>query len=148
MKGIEEFIKLFGDITVLQIVEFVLACVFMYYIYSRVKKFFKDRIEEENKRAEAEKARDERINDIANRLTQMEESTKRRERNKIRDRLLQNYRYYVNPETNPSHSWTQMESEAFWELFTEYEDAGGDGYMHTEVMPAMQLLTVVVPGQK
>ena len=41
-----------------------------------------------------------------------------------------------------------MESEAFWELFREYEDAGGNGYMHTEVLPAMELLTVVEPGEK
>lgn len=61
---------------------------------------------------------------------------------------MQNYRYYVNAETNPSHSWTKMESEAFWELFREYEDAGGNGYMHTEVLPAMELLTVVEPGEK
>ena len=53
---------------------------------------------------------------------------------------MQNYRYYVRAETNPSHSWTQMESEAFWELFREYEEAGGNGYMHTEVLPAMELL--------
>lgn len=82
------------------------------------------------------------------RLTVMEGETKRRERNKLRDRLLQNYRFYVNAETNPSHSWTLMEAEAFWELFKEYEAAGGNGYMHTEVMPAMGLLTVVDPNNK
>lgn len=65
--------------------------------------------------------------ETSDRLTKTEEDTQRRERNKLRDRLLQNYRHYVNKETNPSHSWTQMESEAFWELFKKYEAAGGNG---------------------
>ena len=39
-----------------------------------------------------------------------------------------------------------MEAEAFWELFREYEEAGGDGYMHTEVQPAMERLLIVEVG--
>ncbi len=76
------------------------------------------------------------------RLVAMEEMTQRRERNKLRDLLLQNYRYYTNNEVNPSHSWTRMESEAFWELFKDYEEAGGNGYVHTVVQPAMLDLTI------
>ena len=157
MKGIDEFVKLFGDVTMLQIVEISLAFVFMCFVYRQIKKYFRQKIDEENRRIESEKARDARIEgqiselkgmytDITDRLTQMEELTNRRERNKIRDRLLHNYRYYTNPETNPTRSWTRMESEAFWELFSEYEEAGGDGYMHTVVMPAMQVLRIVEPG--
>lgn len=82
------------------------------------------------------------------RLIQIEETTKRRERNKIRDTLLRSYRYYTNPQTNPSQTWTRMESEAFWDLFKEYEEADGDGYMHTEVQPAMNLLTVLEMGSR
>lgn len=41
-----------------------------------------------------------------------------------------------------------MEAEAFWELFRDYEDAGGDGYVHTEVQPAMERLTVLEVGTK
>ena len=63
----------------------------------------------------------------------MENDLKRRERNKLRARLLQSYRFYTNPERNPSQSWTRMEAEAFWELFRDYEDANGNGYIHTEV---------------
>lgn len=36
-----------------------------------------------------------------------------------------------------------MEAEAFWELFSDYEEAGGNGYMHTVVQPAMNRLTVI-----
>ena len=50
---------------------------------------------------------------------------------------------FLNPKTNISLSWTKMESDAFWRLFKDYENAGGDGYMHTPVRPAMMNLTVI-----
>ena len=81
--------------------------------------------------------------EIVTRLKQMEERMNLRDRNKLRDLLLQNYRYYTNPEKNPSGSWTRMEADAFWALFHDYEDAGGDGFMHTDVQPAMERLTVI-----
>ena len=73
----------------------------------------------------------------------MEKDTKRRERNKLRDRLLQNFRYFTSKEKNPLQAWTRMEAEAFWELFKDYEDVDGDGYVHSEVQPAMNLLEVI-----
>lgn len=76
-------------------------------------------------------------------LHQMEETQMRESRNRLRDTLLERYRYYTDASRNPSQSWTSMESEAFWELFGDYERAGGDGYMHTEVQPAMNHLHVV-----
>ena len=76
-------------------------------------------------------------------LHQMEETQMRESRNRLRDTLLERYRYYTDASRNPSRSWTSMESEAFWELFGDYERAGGDGYMHTEVQPAMNRLHVV-----
>ena len=39
-----------------------------------------------------------------------------------------------------------MESEAFWELFKDYENAGGNGYMRSTVMPDMEDLMVVEVG--
>lgn len=183
MKGFDEFITLFGDITVLQIVEFVLACVFMFFVYKQVRKYFQQKIEGEHARAEKEKLRDEQIKealdavhkypeyrkqsiaiqaklesqiselkelhkDTVSRLDKMDEVANRRERNKIRETLLQNHRYYTNPKTNPSHSWTRVESETFWELYAEYEEAGGNGYMHTDVVPDMRLLKVIDVGDK
>lgn len=75
-------------------------------------------------------------------LHQMEETQMRESRNRLRDTLLERYRYYTDPSRNPSRSWTSMESEAFWELFGDYERAGGDGYMHSTVQPAMNELDV------
>ena len=77
------------------------------------------------------------------RFDEIAEQNKKRECSKLRDMLLQNYRHYTNPHHNPSQSWTKMEAEAFWELFREYEEAGGDGYMHTVVQPEMERLDVI-----
>ena len=85
---------------------------------------------------------------LMNRFEEIEEQNKKRECSKSRDMLLQNYRYYTSNTQNPSQSWTRMESEAFWELFREYEEAGGNGYMHTEVLPAMQRLNIIEVGRK
>lgn len=77
------------------------------------------------------------------RIEEIEAESRRRDRNKIRDRLLQSYRHYTDKERNPDQSWTAMEAEAFWELFGDYEELDGNGYMHTVVQPAMNLLTVI-----
>lgn len=171
MTGFEEFKNLFGDITVLSVIEALLAVVFLVFIGKKVrdyliKKHEMDRIRDEQIREALEAVRKypeyrqqsiriqellegeiqelrQMQEDQSQRLLDMEETTKRRERNKLRDRLLQNYRYYTNKQENPSQSWTRMESEAFWELFRDYEDAGGDGFMHTEVQPAMERLTII-----
>ena len=76
-------------------------------------------------------------------LHQMEEIQMRESRNRLRDVLLERYRYYTDPVRNPSLSWSPMEAEAFWELFGDYERAGGDGYMHSVVQPAMNRLRIV-----
>ena len=36
-----------------------------------------------------------------------------------------------------------MESESFWELFKDYEEMDGDGYVHTDVQPAMNQLEII-----
>lgn len=180
---LDAFVAMFGDITVLQVVEFFLAAACVYILYKKISKVL---IEQH----EAQKVKDEQLKealdgvhkypeyrqqslkiqkelqgdiqelreaqqelrhtqqDIIKHLTEIEEQKKRRDRNKLRDLLLQNYRYYTNEETNPSKSWSKMEAEAFWELFTDYEDMGGNGYMRTEVMPAMQRLTITEVGKK
>lgn len=171
MTGFEEFKNLFGDITVLSVIEVLLAVVFLVFVGKKVrdyliKKHEMDRIRDEQIKEALEAVRKypeyrqqsikiqellegeiqelrQMQEDQLQRLLDMEETTKRRERNKLRDRLLQNYRYYTNTEENPSRSWTRMEAEAFWELFRDYEDAGGDGFMHTEVQPAMEHLTII-----
>lgn len=171
MTGMKEFIEVFGNISVASVVVILVAIGFLYVIYKKIRDYFINRYKEDEKRdkqlqtaldaihkypeyreqslkiqkqlsGEIQSLRESQDH-IFSRLQKMEDDLNRRERNKLRDKLLQSYRYYTNIEKNPSQSWTKMESEAFWELFKDYEDAGGDGYMHTTVQPAMLNLTVV-----
>lgn len=194
MKGFEQFLATFGDITVGHVAMAIAAIVFLVLIYKKVSEYLINKHDREQKHLEhLEKAfeateklpeyRQQSINartklegeiqevrtaqrdllasvntEIQNikktqdaflsRLDEIEEQNKKRERNKIRDVLLQNYRYYTSLETNPTQTWTEMESEAFWELFYDYEEAGGNGYMHTVVQPEMQRLKVVEVGAR
>ena len=178
MKYLDEFLAVFGDIKLSQIVVVILAFVFLFLTYKEIKKFVAVKIEEAQKRLETENAYKKKIEEsydvtqkypayhqesiqirdslkkeikeirdcfgsFMERLEEIEEQNKKRECSKLRDMLLQNYRYYTNECQNPSKSWTKMESEAFWELFKEYEEAGGDGYMHTVVQPEMERLLIV-----
>ena len=181
MEYLNEFLAVFGDVTVSQVVKFVLAGLCIYLLYKELKKYNDAKIAEQQKRMEEEKKQKEKIDEaysvvekyseyheesiqirdslekevqelrddfktIMDRLNEIEEHNKKRECSKLRDMLLQNYRYYTSETQNPSKSWTRMEAEAFWELFREYEEAGGDGYMHTEVQPAMERLLIIEVG--
>ncbi len=167
----QAFLDMFGGITILDVAVFIASMVFLVLIYTKIKKYLIDKHDAEKLRNEQlqealaavreypkyrkqsieiqHELEDENsavrkdIQELTKRIEKMEEDTRRRERNKIRDRLLQNYRYYTNAETNPTQSWSRMESDAFWDLFKEYEQAGGDGYMHTEVQPAMNKLSII-----
>lgn len=167
----QSFIDTFGNITVLDVAIFIAAVVFLVLCYRKVKDYLiakhdadklrdeqlqealtavrkypeyrKQSIQIQHELEDENGAVRKDIQALTKRIEKMEEDTKRRERNKIRDRLLQNYRYYTNTETNPTQSWSRMEADAFWELFKEYEENGGDGYMHSDVQPAMNKLTIV-----
>ena len=173
MKGLENFLILFGDMTLSDIAQFLMAALFLYAVYKELKKFNDNKIKEieeeklhkknvedawaitqkypqyhqesidirNNLKQEIQEIRD-CFDAVIKRLDDIEKENKKRECSKLRDMLVQNYRYYTNEQHNPTHSWTRMESEAFWELFREYENAGGNGYMHTDVKPAMERLIV------
>lgn len=182
MKYLEQFLEVFGDVTIGEIVVFIAAMWFLYSIYKELKKTNDTKLAEQQQKAEEEKAQKKKIDDayditqkypayhqesikirdhlekeiqelrddfktIMDRLNEIEEQNKKRECSKLRDMLLQNYRYYTSETQNPSKSWTRMESEAFWELFREYEEAGGNGYMHTVVQPEMERLLVIELGK-
>lgn len=175
LTGFEEFKAVFGSITVLDVTMLVLAIVFCYLVYRKVSKYLIERYEagkEKDKqlktaldavskypeyRAQSIRIQEELQNEIEKlrgaqaeqtaRLKQMEDNQTRSERNRLRDRLLQSYRYYTDPTCNPAGVWNSMEAEAFWEMFSEYEDRGGNGYIHTVVQPAMNLLRVVEIGE-
>lgn len=76
------------------------------------------------------------------RLDAMEANQRRESLNRLRDILLERYRFYMDPQRNPGQCWSKGESEAFWALYEDYERAGGNGCIHSEVRPAMNKLRI------
>lgn len=176
MTGQNEFVEFFGKFTVADVIQIGLAIAFLVVLYKKfraetIKKHDHD-VDLEKKVDEAHDATEKypeyrkrsieiqqelkgeikdiktSMQDFSERLEKLENSIRKREMNKLRDRLIQSYNYYANPDINPSATWTKMEAEAFWELFRDYEELGGDGYMHTDVEPAMRRLIVVDVSDK
>lgn len=182
MNGLNEFLQVFGDVNVADVVKWIIIFIFLFKIYKEFKKNVDIKVEERSEKEKQEKEYkrkleasysatqkypeyrkqsldiQKKLNDeikklkdgqemLMRRFEEIEEQNRKRECNKLRDILLQSYRYYTNQEQNPSQSWTKMESEAFWDLFRDYEDLGGNGYIHTEVQPAMERLLVVEVGK-
>lgn len=185
MEGLDQFLKIFGNLTIETLVVLILAITFCYKGYKQFSKFLENKKELAIQKYEAEKEKDKQLKialeevakypqyreqskriqqsfreeidglkiaqenlsekqeEIRQTLLDMKNTIDKRERNKLRDRLLQMYRYYTNEKTNPNCTITRMEHEVFWELFGDYEEAGGDGYMHTVVQPEMNKLDIV-----
>lgn len=168
---VDSFLKIFGNLTVADVVQILLAFGFMVYAGRKMNTYLINRHDLEEKkndqlrkaleaiekypeyRQQSFKIQEKLENEMQRlrksqeesvwRLNKMEADTKRRERNKCRDILLQNFRYFTNREKNPLQAWTKMEAEAFWEIFHDYEDMDGNGYVHTEVQPRMNLLEII-----
>ena len=171
MTGLDEFLKVFGNLTVANVIYIVMAIIFLVFVYRKFSDYLIKKHDAEEKKDnqlkealeavskyskyhEQDVASQERlehdmqeiklaIEEHTKRLEKMESDSRKREINKLRNTLLENYKYYTDKTKNPLQAWTRMESEAFWDLFGDYEDMGGDGYMHTEVQPKMQLLTII-----
>lgn len=67
----------------------------------------------------------------------------KREKNSIRAKLLDEHRLFTSIEKNPMHAWTEMEHHAFFKLVEDYEDLGGNDYVHSVVLPEMNSLEVI-----
>lgn len=171
MTGFDEFMKVFGGIPLSFVIEVILAIVFLVFVYRKIRDYLIKKHDQEQEKADQLKEAllavrnypkyreqsiqiqqhlEEEISELRNgqdeigkRLIQMEQDEQRRERNKLRDRLTQSHRYYTSKEHNPLQMWTRMEAETFWECFSDYEKANGDGYMHTVVQPQMNMLGIV-----
>ena len=85
----------------------------------------------------------QKIDDLAVLISNQHEETKALKRNELREKLLNSYRYYTSLENNPKQEWNEMEAEVFWNLFADYENLGGNGFMHNTVKPAMEALKVI-----
>lgn len=81
---------------------------------------------------------------LSTRLDRLE----KRERNKLRDKILEEYRLFTDLAKNPQQAWSEMEQHAFFELVKDYESLGGNDYVHSTVIPAMNELNVVLMSDK
>lgn len=167
----DAIIEAFGELTVASIVVCAAAILYMRKLYMKWKKEVVEQHDAEKDRDEKiqicldqislypkwrEQSIDiqqkftEAINNLKevqkqniDRLEEIEAANQKRERNKIRDRLLQSYRYFTSKEKNPMLAWSEMEAEAFWKIFKDYEELNGNGHVHTEVQPAMRNLEII-----
>lgn len=78
--------------------------------------------------------------ETSKKIDEMEKDRKAGELNKLQAQLLNSYHYYTNKYKNPQLAWSKMESKSFWDSFGDYEKLGGNGFMHSEVQPAMNRL--------
>lgn len=166
-----EFLELFGDISVANVVTFGSACGFAAMTYYRFKKYLISKHEIEKSRDDrlqevitvVKELSDDRIKntqmqetiakqvqelkkiqqDSTERLEKIENENKERECNRLRDIILQNYRYYTDEKKNPTKVWTRMDHDNFSALISDYEKLNGNGFVHSVVIPAMETLKII-----
>lgn len=167
----QEFVEAFGSYNVGSLAVLIAAFVFLYRLYKKAEKNIVDQHDAKKEQDEQIKAillqeakypewrqqsieiqsrLTERLDsiegsqkDLAKRLEEMETDNRKQDRAKLRDRILQAYRYYTSPASNPLQQWSEMEAQAFWDMFGAYERSGGNGHVHTVVQPAMRELIEV-----
>lgn len=81
---------------------------------------------------------------LNNRLDRLE----KREKNALRAKLLGEYRLFTDETKNPMLAWSEMEHHAFFELVHDYEELGGNDYVHSTVIPAVNELDVISMDDK
>lgn len=75
------------------------------------------------------------VNGIAETLSAMQQRENETKLKELKSSLVRYYNKYKDV-----GEWSKLESDAFWDLFDEYETRGGDGYVHTIVEPTMREL--------
>lgn len=83
------------------------------------------------------------IKAIGEQLNTRLEDLERREKNSLRSKILNEYRLYTDTHKNPLLAWTEMEHHSFFKLVEDYESLGGNDYVHSVVLPAMNELDVI-----
>lgn len=86
---------------------------------------------------------------VANRtlLNERLASLERREKNSLRAKILAEWRLYMDAHKNPMKAWTEMEHHSFFKLVEDYEDLGGNDYVHHTILPDMNTLDIVPMDQ-
>lgn len=66
-----------------------------------------------------------------------------RDKNSLRQKILNEYRLFTDLVKNPMAAWSEMEHHSFFELVKDYEDLGGNDYVHSTVLPEINRLAVI-----
>lgn len=126
--------------------------------YRQVSQELRNRLEEKTNKAittseEANKRSEETLKEIKelrlliegikDKQEEIDADRKAQKVNELRKDLIDAYHHFGNKESNPSMSWNEMESHAFWSIFDDYVRYGGNDFAHTVIEPAMRKLIVV-----
>lgn len=71
------------------------------------------------------------------------ERLEEREKNALRAKILEEHRLYTDESKNPMKAWSEMEEHSFRKLIEDYEELGGNDYVHDIVVPDMNRLDVI-----
>lgn len=160
MNGLDNFLGLFGNITISTVIYCAIAIGFVVAVCKALKSFLKEKIKQDDETKESMNkilSISERIPLIENKLNEMEktqldtitrinkieEENNRREIDTLKSRLMEYYNYYANAKHNPTGCVTSIEFQAFEEIYETYRNAGGDGWIENVVYPQLCKLTVV-----
>lgn len=80
----------------------------------------------------------DKMDSLSIQITNMQNKIDKTEMAKLKDNLVYYYKKYKD-----IGEWSQLESDAFWDLFRRYEAHGGNGFMHSKVEPTMRELNIV-----
>lgn len=160
MDGLSEFIKVFGDIKIVNVIEWVIAIGFLILLLKNLQSYFEKKLAQDSETKkntqkileatdripQIEKKVDDLEKNQAvqmSRIESIENENKRRECSQLRERIMQSYRFQCDPTHNPRHEITELEHMAFEEAFEDYISAGGDGYLKEVIKPDFDTLTVI-----
>lgn len=87
--------------------------------------------------------RDSEILEVCKNIQARLESLEGREKNKIRADILREYRQFCNKDRNPLQAWSEMEHHSFFKQIEDYEALGGNDYVHSTIIPNVNMLKVI-----
>lgn len=78
------------------------------------------------------------VNGIVDTLADMQKRENDTKLKELKDSLIRYYNKYKN-----IGEWSKLEKDAFWDLFDDYTDRGGNSYIHSDVESVMRGLREV-----
>ena len=73
------------------------------------------------------------VDSIVVTLAEMQKKENETELKRLKDSLVRYYNKYKD-----IGEWAKLEKDAFWDLFDDYEQRGGDGFVHSIIEPVMR----------